>query len=71
MSRLVIQANLHHCKAATDILIQDMLRARNQVVALIQEPYVGKRDIPAGIPKVMGCFHHHLGGRVAILRVRR
>ena len=41
MSGLIIQANLHHSKFATDCLVHDMLLAKCQVVALIQEPYLG------------------------------
>ena len=42
MSGLIIQANLHHSKFATDCLVHDMMLAKCQVVALIQEPYLGE-----------------------------
>ena len=41
MSGLIIQANLHHSKFATDCLVHDMMLAKCQVIALIQEPYLG------------------------------
>ena len=64
---VVIQANLQHSRAATSCLVQDMLRSKGQVVALIQEPHVGRRGTPLGIPKALGCLHCPTGGRSAIL----
>ena len=66
MSGLVIQANLHHCKAATDLLMQDMLQSGSQVVALVQEPYVNNDGIPLGVPGSLDCYHHTSGCRTAI-----
>ena len=66
MSGVVIQANLHHSKAATDLLVQDMLQARGQVVALVQEPYVNADGIPSGIPRGLDCHYHAPGCRTAI-----
>ena len=43
MTGLIIQANLHHSKAATDLLAFDMQRSRSKVVALVQEPYLGRK----------------------------
>ena len=67
MSGIFMQANLHHSKVAQDCLIQDILRSNQQVLALIQEPYVGSKGSPLGIPRLLGCHHHLSGGRVAIL----
>ena len=66
MSGLVIQANLHHCKPATDLLVQDMLQSRSQVVALVQEPYVNADGIPSGIPRCLDRYLHTSGCRTAI-----
>ena len=63
MSGLIIQANLHHSKFATDCLVHDMMLAKCQVVALIQEPYLGGRNYPVGIPKLFGCYYQGEGGR--------
>ena len=51
MSGLIIQANLHHSKFATDCLVHDMMLAKCQVVALIQEPYLGGKELPCGHPE--------------------
>ena len=54
----VIQANLHHSKAATDVLIGRFVKERFHV-ALIQEPWVydGKiRGIPSSIGKLIYDF---------------
>ena len=67
MSGLVIQANLHHSKAATDLLVQDMLQSKSQVVALVQEPYVNANGIPSCIPRSLDCHHHASGCRTAII----
>ena len=69
MSGLIIQANLHHFKSATDRLVHDMLLAKCQVIALIQEPYLGKGNYTVGIPKNFGCYHQGAGvrGRSSIL----
>ena len=66
MSGVVFQANLHHSKAATDCLVLDMLKSKSQVVALVQEPYLGARGKPLGIPRQLSTYHHTLGGRAAI-----
>ena len=63
MSGLIIQANLQHSKSATDCLVHDMMLAKCQVVALIQEPYLEKRNYPVGIPKIFGCYYQGEGGR--------
>ena len=65
MGSLIIQANLHHCKAATDLLMEDMLKLKSQVVVLAQEPWV-KEGIPACIHGSMGSYHHHKECRAAI-----
>ena len=57
MSDLIIQANLQHAKAATSCLIHDMLVTKGQVVALVQEPHLGRRGYPVGIPKSLGCHY--------------
>ena len=49
---VVIQANLQHSRAATSCLVQDMLRSKGQVVALIQEPHVGRRGTPLVSPRL-------------------
>ena len=67
MIGLIIQTNLHHSKVATDILALDMQRSRSQVVALVQEPYLGNRGVPSLIPRGLDRYHHSSGGRAAIL----
>ena len=67
MGGRVIQANLHHCRAATDLLVQDMLQSRSQVVALVQEPYINADGIPSGIPGGLDCYYQAPGCRAAIL----
>ena len=57
MSDLIIQANLQHAKAATSCLIHDVLVTKGQVVALVQEPHLGGRGYPVGIPKTLGCHY--------------
>ena len=65
MTSVIIQANLHHSKAATDLLMKDMLRIRSQVVVLAQEPWV-LAGIPAGIHGGLGSYYHHKECRTAI-----
>ena len=65
MVSVIIQTNLHHSKAATDLLMEDMLKIRSQVVVLAQEPWV-LEGVPAGIPGGLGSYHHHKECRTAI-----
>ena len=62
MSGIVFQANLHRSRVAQDCLVQDMIGASKQVVALVQEPYKGARGVPLGIPRHLGCHYHAKGG---------
>ena len=64
---MIIQANLHHSKAATDLLVRDVLKMRPQVVVFAQEPWVsGAEGIPVGIPKDTGSYHYQEGYRATI-----
>ena len=65
MTSVIIQANLHHSKAAVDLLMEDMLKVRSQVVVLAQEPWT-QEGIPAGVHRGMGSYHHHKGCRTAV-----
>ena len=62
-NKKVIQANVHHMKAAASCLVHDMMMAREQVVALVQELYLGDRGYPVGIPRNLGCHYHSCGGK--------
>ena len=65
MASVIIQANLHHSKAATDLLMKDLLQLKPQVVALAQEPWV-LEGIPAGIHRGLGSYHHSRDCRTAV-----
>ena len=43
--------NMQHARMATSLMARDILGAEAQtVIALIQEPYVGKGGVPLGFP---------------------
>ena len=48
---VVFQMNMQHARMATSLMSEDILGAEAQtVIALIQEPYVGKGGVPLGFP---------------------
>ena len=48
---VIYQMNMQHARMATSLMAEDILSAEAQtVIALIQEPYVGKGGVPLGFP---------------------
>ena len=46
---VVFQMNMQHARMATSLIVEKILGAEAQtVIALIQEPYVGKGGMPLG-----------------------
>ena len=57
--------NMQHARVATSLLSGDILGTEAQtVIALIQEPYVGKGGVPLGFPGGLNCYY---GGKKAII----
>ena len=65
---VIYQMNTQHAKMAMTLLSSDILGAEAQpVIALIQEPYVGARGVPMGVPRELRCYHGGKGARAAVL----
>ena len=65
---VVYQMNMQHARMATSLMAGDILGAEAQtVIALIQEPYVGKGGVPLGFPGGLKCYHGGKKARAAIV----
>ena len=67
MVRVVIQANLQRSGLATDCLVRDIGVRHHPVIALIQEPYLGKQGKPLRIPAAFECYYGESNPRAAII----
>ena len=69
-----IQFNLHHTKLAQDCLMKDILaldsKTKGPVVALVQEPYLGKRGHPIGLMRPTDCQVGAKNARAAIIATK-
>ena len=63
----VIQANLQRSGLATDCLVRDIGVRHHPVIALIQEPYLGKQGKPLRIPAAFECYYGESNPRAAII----
>ena len=66
---VIFQMNMQHARMATSLMARDILGAESQtLIALIQEPYVGKGGCAIGFSEGgLNCYHGGKKARAAIV----